>query len=148
MYIPPESLFSKRVYKLEMITPKLSHCLTVRKKNHLFLSHMGILWCPKRGCKAPESSSWVINRYVSSHITSLILENKVLRMYFQRSQDPITSDQVIFQMLQYPVNWALWTFAKMLTKDQKVFSEHSVLKTELLCVYTFLRAQWFEDSPH
>lgn len=109
---------------------------------------MGILWCPKRGCKAPESSNWVINQYVSFHITSLIWENEVLRTYFQRSQDPTTSNQVVFQMLQCPANWALRTFAKMLTKDYKVFSGHPVLKTELLCVYTFLKAQCFGDSPY
>lgn len=62
MYIPPKSVFSKRVYKLETITPMLSYFIDVRKKNHLYLSHMGVLWCPKRGCKAPESSNWVIKQ--------------------------------------------------------------------------------------
>lgn len=69
-------------------------------------------------------------------------------MCFQKSQDPTTSGQVVFQMLQYPVNWALWTFENMLTKDYKVFSGHPVLKTELLCIYTFLKAQWLGDSPY
>lgn len=34
MYVPPESVFSQKVYQLGMITPMLSHFLTVRKKNH------------------------------------------------------------------------------------------------------------------
>jgi len=56
----------------------------------------------------------------------------------QGSQDPTTPDQVVFQMLQYPVNQALWTFAKMLTKHCKSFSGHPVLKGGLFYVYIFL----------
>lgn len=39
-YVHPESVFSKQVYQRGMITPTLSHFLTVRKK---MLEHMGIL---------------------------------------------------------------------------------------------------------
>lgn len=49
MYIPPESVFSIRVYKLEMITPLLSCFLTVRKKKSFILEPHGYPVMPQEG---------------------------------------------------------------------------------------------------
>lgn len=49
-------------------------------------------------------------------------------------------------MLQYPVNRALCTFAKLLRKHSKSFSGHHVLKG-LLCVYTSFTALSLGDPP-
>lgn len=62
-----------------------------------------------------------------------------MRTDCQRSQDPTIPDQVVFEMLRYPVNWALRTFAEMLTKHCRSFSGQLVLKRGLLGVYTFLK---------
>lgn len=131
-----------------MITPILSHFLTVKKKNKIINA-----WAHGDPCDAPEAKGDVRHhkavidcqsRYVSSCV--IILDNRALRTDCQRAQDPTTPGQVVFQMLQYPVNRALCTFAKLLRKHSKSFSGHHVLKG-LLCVYTSFTALSLGDPP-